>query len=197
MTQSVKYKKRMNFIYGMGAAMVIIGALFKIQHISFGFLTGGFMLTIGLITEALVFGVSAFDYSEIEDKQEEQTKTPEVMLSLKLDTLLEKAKVDVKLIESLGTGIRNFQETARGLSVASESISSTSKYNAQMSLAAAQMETLNSLYEVQAENAGRQSELNEVVVENIEKLKEEMESLAENLSSLNGVYEGMLSAMSK
>ena len=41
MAQSRTYKKRMNFAYGMGAAVVIIGALFKIQHFSlpvFGFL---------------------------------------------------------------------------------------------------------------------------------------------------------------
>ena len=32
MAQSKAYKKGMNFVYGMGAAVVIIGALFKIQH---------------------------------------------------------------------------------------------------------------------------------------------------------------------
>ncbi len=39
MAQTRAYKKTMNFVYGMGAAVVIIGALFKIQHFSFGFLT--------------------------------------------------------------------------------------------------------------------------------------------------------------
>ena len=48
-------KKAMNFAYGMGAAVVIIGALFKITHIEFGFITGNLMLTIGLVTEALIF----------------------------------------------------------------------------------------------------------------------------------------------
>ena len=45
-------KKAMNFAYGMGAAVVIIGALFKITHIEFGFITGNLMLTIGLVTFA-------------------------------------------------------------------------------------------------------------------------------------------------
>ena len=54
-------KKAMNFAYGMGAAIVIIGALFKITHIEFGFITGNLMLTIGLVTEALIFGLSAFE----------------------------------------------------------------------------------------------------------------------------------------
>ena len=64
MAQSRGYKKTMNFVYGMGAAIVIIGALFKIQHISYGPLTGGLMLTIGLVVEALVFAISAFDTPE-------------------------------------------------------------------------------------------------------------------------------------
>ena len=54
-------KKAMNFAYGMGAAVVIIGALFKITHLEFGFITGNLMLTIGLVTEALIFGLSAFE----------------------------------------------------------------------------------------------------------------------------------------
>lgn len=66
-----------------------------------------------------------------------------------------------------------------------------------MALAAAQMESLNSLYKVQVETAGRQAEINNEVANNAGKLKEQMESLATNLSSLNGVYGGMLSAMSK
>ena len=46
-------KTQMNFAYGMGAAVVIIGALMKITHFSIGFLTGNVMLTIGLVTEAI------------------------------------------------------------------------------------------------------------------------------------------------
>ena len=53
--------KVMNFAYGMGAAIVIIGALFKIAHFEFGPLTGTVMLTIGLVTEALIFAISAFE----------------------------------------------------------------------------------------------------------------------------------------
>jgi gliding motility-associated protein GldL len=66
-----------------------------------------------------------------------------------------------------------------------------------LSLAAAQMESLNSLYQVQVESASRQAEINTESIENAGKLKEQMESLATNLSSLNGVYGGMLSAMNK
>lgn len=51
----------MNFFYGMGAAVVIVGALFKITHIEFGPLNGNNMLTVGLLVEAFIFAISAFD----------------------------------------------------------------------------------------------------------------------------------------
>ena len=45
-------KKVMNMAYGLGAAVVIIGALMKIIHKDLGPLTGSMLLTIGLVTEA-------------------------------------------------------------------------------------------------------------------------------------------------
>ena len=210
MAQSRAYKKRMNFVYGMGAAIVIIGALFKIQHFSIGFLTGGLMLTIGLIVEAGVFAISAFDapeedldwskvYPELADglssEDDEKKLGVNGLLAQKLDNLLSEAKIDAGLMESLGTSMKNFQGAAEGLSSASETISATNKYNEQMSMASVQMESLNGLYKIQVDNTNHQTELNAAVVENTEKLKEQMESLAQNLSSLNGVYGGMLSAM--
>tara|TARA_B100000809_G_scaffold52843_1_gene48223 strand:- start:66 stop:707 length:642 start_codon:yes stop_codon:yes gene_type:complete len=213
MAQTRAYKKAMNFVYGMGAAVVIIGALFKIQHFSFGFLTGGLMLSIGLGVEAIIFAISAFDtpedeldwarvYPELSEEglfAEEGQKNvgADGMLSQKLDNLLQEAKIDVSLMESLGTSMQNFHSAAEGLSAASGSVASTNKYNEEVSKAALQMESLNSLYKVQVENSSKQAELNNEVVENTEKLKEQMEALANNLSSLNGVYGGMLSAMSK
>lgn len=54
-------KRVMNFCYGMGAAVVIIGALFKLTHIEVGPLNGNNMLTVGLLVEALIFAISAFE----------------------------------------------------------------------------------------------------------------------------------------
>ena len=206
MSQSKSTKKIFNMAYGFGAAIVILGALFKIQHISIGFLTGGLMLTIGMAVEALVFAISAFEpidddldwtkvYPELGDADEEGTGA-QGMLSQKLDNLLKEAQVDTELMTNLGNSIKSFHTAAEGLSVASESISSTAKYNDQVEIAATQMESLNGLYQVQMENSNKQSELNNSMIENSERLKEQMESLASNLSSLNGVYGGMLSAMS-
>ena len=212
MAQTITYKKRMNFVYGIGAAIVIIGALLKIQHwdldLYFFKIPGGTMLTIGLVVEAIVFGVSAFDtpeedldwskvYPELGKDGEQENEGVAGLLSQKLDNLLAEAKIDASLMENLGTSMKNFQGAAEGLSAASESISATNKYNEQVSMAAVQMELLNDLYKVQLENSNKQSELNSAVIENSQRLKEQMESLAQNLSSLNEVYGGMLSAMSK
>ncbi len=206
MAQSKSTKKLFNMAYGIGAAIVILGALFKIQHFSIGPISGGIMLTIGMAVEAAVFFVSAFEpveedldwtkvYPELGDADGEGVGV-NGMLSQKLDNLLQEAKVDTDLMTNLGNSIKSFHTAAEGLSVASESISSTAKYNEQVELAAAQMESLNGLYQVQMENSNKQAELNNAMVENSERLKEQMESLASNLSSLNGVYGGMLSAMS-
>ena len=164
------------------------------------------MLTIGMAVEAAVFFVSASEpveedldwtkvYPELGDVEGEGVGV-NGMLSQKLDNLLQEAKVDTDLMTNLGNSIKSFHTAAEGLSVASESISSTAKYNEQVELAATQMESLNGLYQVQMENSNKQAELNNAMVENSERLKEQMESLASNLSSLNGVYGGMLSAMS-
>lgn len=206
-------KKLMNMAYGLGASIVIIGALFKITHFEIGPLTGNVMLTIGLVTEALIFAISAFEpvdddldwslvYPELAGGQskgnkKEQPKDAEGLLSKKLDELLKEAKIDGELMASLGNSIKNFEGAAKGISPTVDSIAATKKYGEEMSLAAAQMESLNSLYKVQLESINRQAAINEESVENAAKLKEQMQSLASNLSSLNGVYGGMRSAMNR
>ncbi len=202
--------------YGLGASVVILGALFKLNHWELGFLDGTVLLAIGLITEALIFAISAFEpvdedvdwslvYPELnggearkrEQKVEEEAKDAEGMLSKKLDKLLKEARVDAELMNSLGHSIRNFEGAAKNMAPTVDAISSTKKYSEELSLAAAQMESLNSLYKVQLESAGRQAAINEEVANNAGRLKEEMESLTSNLSSLNSVYGGMLTAMNK
>lgn len=210
MAQSRASKRFMNMSYGFGASIVIIGALFKITHFELGILTGNVMLSIGLITEAIVFAISAFEpvdedldwslvYPELSggSKSNKENKNPEGLLSKKLDELLKDAKIDGELMASLGESIKNFEGAAKNMAPTAESMNATKKYSEELSLAAAQMESLNSLYKVQLESVNRQATINEEVVENATKLKEQMQSLASNLSTLNGVYGGMLSAMNK
>ena len=212
MAQSKSTKKLFNMAYGLGASVVIIGALFKILHWEFGPLTGGLLLAVGLITEALIFAISAFEpvddeydwslvYPELNGGQSsrgqdaQDAQEAEGILSRKLDDLLKEANIDVELMNSLGDSIRNFEGAAKGIAPTVDAMESTQRYSEEMSTAANQMESLNSLYKVQLESASRQASINEEVVANAGALKDQMESLASNLSSLNGVYGGMLSAM--
>ncbi|AXB56668.1 type IX secretion system motor protein PorL/GldL [Flavobacterium fluviale] len=207
-------KKAMNFAYGMGAAVVIVGALFKITHFEIGPLTGTVMLSVGLVTEALIFALSAFEpvedeldwtlvYPELANgqarKKEVKVEAPteaQGLLSQKLDTLLKEAKIDGELMSSLGNSIKNFESAAKGIAPTVDSIAGQKKYSEELSVAAAQMESLNSLYKVQLESASRNAEANKEIAENASKLKEQMASMTANIASLNSVYGGMLSAMS-
>lgn len=215
MAQSKSTKKLFNMAYGLGASVVIIGALFKILHWEFGPFTGGLLLAIGLITEALIFAISAFEpveeeydwslvYPELASKESKgnkdeakQAQEAGGILSKKLDEMLREANIDSQLFSTLGESIRNFEGAAKNMAPTTDAITNTQKYSDELSHAAAQMESLNSLYKVQLESASRQASINEEVVQNAGALKDQMESLATNLSSLNGVYGGMLTAMSK
>jgi gliding motility-associated protein GldL len=201
-------KKTMNFTYGMGAAVVIVGALFKIEHLP----GASILLKIGLITEAFIFALSAFEpvdheldwslvYPELaggqakEKGKKEETKDAQGLLSQKLDTMLKEAKIDGELMASLGNSIKNFEGAAKSISPTVDAMAGQKKYAEEMTKAAAQMETLNGLYQVQLQSAERNAQINNEVAENNLKLKDQMQSLTSNLSTLNNVYGGMLSAM--
>ncbi len=201
-------KKAMNFAYGLGAAIVIAGTLFKLMH----WPGANVMLIVGLGTEALIFLISAFEpvdkdvdwslvYPELaggEAKRKEAKKEAEDaqgLLSKKLDNLLKEAKIDGELMASLGNSIKNFESAAKGISPAADGIAATNKYSEQLALAASQMESLNSLYKVQLESTSRNAEANREIAENAAMLKEQMQSMTANIVSLNKVYGGMLSAM--
>src|SRR5437899_2049123 len=115
------WKKFMAKLYGFGASVVIIGALFKIQH----WPGAGIMLTVGLGTEAVIFFFSAFEpihedidwslvYPELAGLHggEEETKAIEDDSSVteSLDKMLEDAKIGPDLIQSLGDGMRNLSD---------------------------------------------------------------------------------------
>ena len=98
-------------------------------------------------------------------------------------------------MSSLGNSIRNFESAAKGISPTVDSIASQKKYSEEMSMAAAQMESLNSLYKVQLESASRNAEANKEIAENASQLKQQMLAMTQNIASLNNVYGGMRSAL--
>ena len=199
-----------NFIYSFGAAIVIIGALFKLTHWSIGPLTGNVTLAIGLITEAIIFIIFAFDapkseesyawenvYPELLDRdanpnpkhstvgfQAAEVKELEVSLSEKLDKMLEDAKLDVTLFERLRIGIDKFSNSVDQINQTVDVTGSTQKYNDQLVLAASHLESMNALYALQLEHGQSQAEYSKKYVEDMQKSAAHSERFNEELSGL-------------
>ena len=146
-TDASWYKVMMPKLYGWGASLVIIGALFKIEHWPFA----GLFLTIGLTTEAIIFFFSAFEKPPVETdwslvypelaNMHDGNKRP----SQQLDDALEKAKIDNELIESLNEGLRSFGESAKQLNETVTAASAISEYNGQIQNIRKRMNTLGCL----------------------------------------------------
>ena len=202
-----RFKNFMAKLYGIGAAVVITGAMFKIMHWE----GANIMLVLGLSTEAVIFMFSAFEkpaadydwtlvYPELASADGDRA----LSVTEQLDNALEQGGVDAALIERLGEGMRSLSETAGSLNGAVDAAGATAAYSEQLSTAATHMESLNALYSVQLENTTAQVERQNDVMEKLSEasgnatdLTSEIASLKGNLESLNNVYGGMLTAMGK
>ena len=135
------YKNFMSKLYGWGAAVVIIGALFKINH----YTGADTMLIIGLGTESLIFFFSAFEPPHVEpdwslvypqlagiyhadDLEAGKTFGSKDSVTQELDKMLEKAKIGPELIASLSTGLTNLSETTSKLSNVADASLANDKY---------------------------------------------------------------------
>ncbi len=195
---SKKFKNFMAKLYGWGASIVILGALFKLMN----WPGAGAMLTIGLGTEAIIFFFSAFEkpheepdwslvYPELAYMKDPDTssKTP----TQELDNMLEKANVDQALITRLGDNLRSFNETVEGVNKSMDAVAATGDYSDQMREAARKLAEMNTYYDLQLktmQNMGNS-------VGDTEKFQQEIALLGENLAALNKVYGNMLTAMNK
>ena len=202
-----RFKNFMAKLYGIGAAVVITGAMFKIMHWE----GANIMLVLGLSTEAVIFMFSAFEkpaadydwtlvYPELASADGDRA----LSVTEQLDNALEQGGVDAALIERLGEGMRSLSETAGSLNGAVDAAGATAAYSEQLSTAATHMESLNALYSVQLENTTAQVERQNDVMEKLSEasgnatdLASELASWKGNLESLNNVYGGMLTAMGK
>lgn len=203
----------MNFFYSIGAAIVILGAWLKITHISFGPINGNVALTIGLITEAIIFVIFAFDppkseesyawenvYPELLDKhakpnplhstaglqsnQAQQFAELENSLSDKLDKMLEEAKLDVNLFERLRTGIDKFSDSVDQINQTVDVSASTHKYNDKLNKAAEHMDSLNQLFALQLANGQKQADFSKKYVEDLEKSSTQSQKFNDELEGL-------------
>jgi gliding motility-associated protein GldL len=199
---SKAWKQFMSKLYGIGAAIVIVGALFKIQHWPFA----GPMLVVGLGTEAFIFFFSAFEpihedpnwelvYPELAlgnpDELDHETLSSKKggSISDQLDTLLEDAKIDSALIGRLGDGMRSLGENAAQMSNATSAINATDNYVNSLQSASDKVSSLSEAYEKASVSI---TDMSSAHAEG----GEHMQKVSKNLSALNNIYELQLKGSS-
>lgn len=192
--ESMAFKKVMAKVYGLGAAVVIVGALFKILH----WKGADVMLMVGLLTEAFLFTISAFEplhketdwtlvYPELAglEPKEKKAKSNNGTVSQQLDKMLEEAKVGPELIQSLGNGLKSLSENVTNLKDLSSAAVATEEYTKNVQTASASINGISSSYAKAVDAIGG-------LVTASEGSKEygvQIERMTKNLSSLNAVYE--------
>jgi len=195
------YKTLMPILYGWGAALVILGALFKINHYPGATL----MLAIGMSVEALIFFMSAFEkapkeyhwekaYPNILEKSED-TQGP----VQQLNNIFKEAEIDSKVLSKLGDGMKKLSTSASQMG---DVMDGTKKYNKQMTTASNHLEKINELYIGQIKAFDTRIKVTEKMTDNLTasldhstRLSTELSTLSNNLNALNGVYGNILTAM--
>lgn len=208
---SKTFKKLMAKVYGFGAAIVIVGALFKIQH----WPGASLMLTVGLLVEAGIFVISAFEQIHEEPNWElvypelalghqedlDHSATPVVSsgrrsggnagggsgsgITEHLDKMLDEAKIDSDLLTRLGDGMRALGENASQLKAVSSAAAATDSYVSSLQAASDKVSSLSDAYERAAVSI---SGMTSTTAEG-ESFGEQMQKVSKNLAALNNVYE--------
>lgn len=189
--QSRTFKSIMGKVYGIGASVVIIGALFKLMHWHFA----GLMLIVGLGTEAIIFFLSAFEppkeevdwtlvYPELAG-MESTDKDKDRSLTSELDQMLEDAKIEPELIGKLGEGMRAFSDNVNKMSDITDAAVATNEYAHRVREAATSVEKINESYSKALDAMTALSESSDVSREYFEQIQ----NATQKLSALNSVYE--------
>src|SRR5882762_12295 len=194
------YQTIMPKVYGIGAAVVIVGALFKILH-----LTGANeMLMIGLSTEAVIFFLSAFEppheepdwskvYPELAEDYEAPVTGPTRISNrpggesplLKIDEMLKTAKVDQNLLDNLGKGLTNLASSASQMNNLSNAAVATNEYAKNVQAASTSLTEMNKSYGVAMTAVKAMSDASKDTSE----YHKQVQAVTKNLAALNTVYE--------
>jgi len=186
-----KYKNFMAKLYGWGAAVVIIGALFKINH----YTGADTMLIVGLGTESIIFFFSAFEPPHVEpdwslvypqlagiyhetEVDIQGTYTTKDSVTQELDGMLTKAKIGPELIESLGNGLRTLSETTSKLSQVSNATLASDQYVNTLKTATESASLMNDAYRKTSRTLEQSAAASEEQLNNIKSTSKGAASLA-------------------
>ena len=183
-------------MFGLGASIVIIGALLKITHSDLipGYVTGNTMLTIGLIVEAVIFAISGIQGymvgdSSIEDKG---------LQTIEAETQSLQQAVDQRVsgLSSLNKNLSAATAATESFNVPMDINENLNSYNDNLSSAAAKLTNINELYDSLNKSL---SEVNSSTSSmNIpEGLGEELNKMKSTINELNAKYSSMLEGMNK
>lgn len=217
LVRSKAYKNFMAKLYGWGAAIVIVGALFKINH----WPGGSLMLIIGMGTEVIIFFLSAFepphveyDWSlvfpelagmkeghelnieeETEDEAQQIGTTRQVSsdpLTAQLDKMLEDAHITPELIERLGQGMGNLADSAIAMNSMASAAASTDKFVSSMDGAADAVNGIREASEAMSTLSNIYTETAQALSSGDVSYVDETKRLATSLASINAMYEMQL-----
>jgi gliding motility-associated protein GldL len=192
----VFYGDIMPKIYGIGAAIVILGAMFKILDWPFASL----MIGVGLSTEAVIFFLSAFEpkhdeldwskvYPELASDEPGEIKPKKENLGAgvtqKFDEMLSNAKIGPELIESLGKGIQNLASSTEKMGNLADAAVATNEYAQNVKVASKSLLDINQSY---GNTAAALSELSSAS-NDAKEYHHQVVAVTKNLSALNNVYE--------
>jgi len=201
-------------LYGIGAAVVIIGAMFKIQH----WPGASLFLVIGLSTEAVIFFFSAFeplheepDWSlvypelalpdEAKKSLKDQNKGKKASIgggggtgiAAQLDNMLAEAKIEPELIASLGDGMRTFSTQAKELSDISAPVAASKEYASSLKNASDKVSSLADTYAAASETLTGLTDH----AKDGQAAGNHLQKMSQNLEALNSMYELQLAELEK
>ena len=202
-------KTILNYAYSGGAAVVIMGALFKIMH----WPGANQMLIAGMGTEVIIFLISAFEpqfdthleyewecvYPELLSSEPIVKKTTgEKPLTQQLDKMLSDAKVGPDLINSLGKGLSSLADSTGKLNDLTEASVAVNDFAKNAKSASGNITTFATAAATATSavsDIGKSAQALSETANDATKFKEQLAALNKNLATLNTVYGNMLSAM--
>lgn len=197
--QELLYSTIMPKVYGIGAAVVIVGALFKILHME----GAALMLTVGLLVEAAIFFLSAFEpkhseidwskvYPELADDYDGPSARPKAVAapvqtgaSAQMDKMLAEAKVGPELIKSLGDGMKNMADSAKKMSNLSDAAVATNEYAGNVKSASKSLSEMNKSYATAMEAMSGMAD----ATKDTKEYHTQVQTVTKSLGALNAVYE--------
>ena len=183
----------MELFFGVGAAVVIIGALLKIINASLIFSANTWLIA-GLSTEAIIFTLSGIQGYFLSSPGQEE----DAVSTIAVETAALQKAVDgtVKGLISLNSNLSSASIAAQSISVPSDLSSNAHSVSDGLSSAIASIEEINKLYQ----NLGKSlSQVNSATdaLDIPEGVGEELEKMKNTIKELNAKYEAMLGAMNK